>query len=69
MKRFLLALALVAAAPAIAPDHAAQATADDAYATDAYVVYVKSFPFIKQYTWYQGGWVLTNVQYDMSIGF
>ncbi len=70
MKRIVLAMGLslgfVAGAPIIAPDHGVQASADD---DAALVIYRKSFPFIIEYTWQSGRWVITNVWYDMSIGF
>ncbi len=70
MKRLVLAFALAAsiitATPVVLPEQASQASASIPIGT---VVYRKQFPFIIEYTLCPGGWVITNMWYDMSIGF
>ncbi len=63
-----LAVSIITAIPVVLPEQATQAAADDdvAYGT---VVYRKMFPYIIQWTYYPGGWVITDAWYDMSIGF
>ncbi len=72
MKPFVLVLALslgcIAGAPVAAPDHATRAAADDDVVVGT-VVYRRSFPFIIEWTYRPGGWIMTNAWYDMSIGF
>ncbi len=71
MKRLILAFALatsiVTAAPVVFPEQATQAAADSiAVGT---VVYTKMFPYVIEWTYYPGGWVMTNAWYDMTLGF